>query len=81
MATIKNFLPPDTVIVTSGGDRYRIRRAIAAGGSALVYETQREGNQRICVLKECFPDSKKFGFTRKNGVVSPITTTSTPPII
>lgn len=71
MANTEKFLPPGTVLVTSNRGVYRIRHAIASGGSAIVYESEIKGTHRMFVLKECFPDSKKFAFIRKGITVTP----------
>lgn len=63
----RNFLPVGTKLVEANGTRYEIRREIAGGGSAVVYEAEQEGSFRAFVIKECYPRSKNFGFVRKDG--------------
>ena len=63
-------LPPGTLIKDKCGIIYKIKNTeVKAGGSALLYQVEREGSLRNFVLKECYPRSKDFNFVRKNGVV------------
>ena len=71
MADEKKFLPTGTELVTANGTRYTIRRVIAEGGSAIVYEANQEGSLRFFVIKECFPRSRDFGFIRDGVKVIP----------
>ena len=71
MNSNRKFLPAGTELIEANGTRYEIRRALAAGGSSLVYEARLEGSLRNFVLKECYPDTKKFSFTRQDGVIRP----------
>lgn len=58
-------LPADTVLISAGGIRYKIKNAaVGFGGSALIYRVSREGSLRNFILKECYPFSKQFGFVR-----------------
>lgn len=75
MADARNFLPAGTELVEANGTRYKIRRGIAQGGSAIIYEAEQVGSFRVFVLKECFPRSKDFGFVRDGGAVRPADTT------
>lgn len=70
------FLPAGTQLIEANGTRYKIQRGIATGGSAVVYEAEQEGSFRVFVLKECYPNSKEFSFTRRKGVVCPTDSTN-----
>lgn len=75
--TDKNkFLPAGTELIEANGTRYKIRRVIARGGSAVVYEAEQEGSFRVFVLKECYPNSTEFSFTRREGLVCPTDSTN-----
>ena len=63
-------LPPGTLIVDKSGVTYKIKaEPVGFGGSALIYRAERAGSLRNFILKECYPFSKKFFFTRDNAVV------------
>lgn len=70
------FLPAGTQLIEANGTRYKIQRGIATGGSAVVYEAEQEGSFRVFVLKECYPNSKEFSFTRRKGIVCPTDSTN-----
>lgn len=75
--TDKNkFLPAGTELIEANGTCYKIRRVIARGGSAVVYEAEQEGSFRVFALKECYPNSTEFSFTRRKGVVCPTDSTN-----
>lgn len=71
MNSNRKFLPAGTELIEANGTRYEIRREIASGGSSLVYEVRREDSLRNFVIKECYPDTKNFGFVRQDGVIRP----------
>lgn len=71
MNSNRKFLPAGTELIESNGTRYKIRREIASGGSSLIYEACLEGSLRNFVIKECYPDTKKFSFERQDGVIRP----------
>ena len=71
MTDKRKFLPAGTELVEKNGTCYKIFRAIAGGGSSIVYEAEQVGNLKIFILKECYPSSTKYSFVRKDEVVCP----------
>ena len=72
MADNRKFLPVGTQLIETNGTRYKILRKIAGGGSSIIYEAEQVGNFRMFILKECYPSSTKYFFTRKGGSVCPV---------
>ncbi len=71
MSDKRKFLPAGTELVEKNGTCYKILRAIAGGGSSIVYEAAQIGSLKIFILKECYPSSTKYNFVRKDAVICP----------
>ncbi|MDO4337280.1 MAG: FHA domain-containing protein [Eubacteriales bacterium] len=66
-------LPVGTKLYCENGEVYTILdEKCQYGGSSLVYSASRSGSRRTFVIKECFPLSEKYLYTRdENGLVRP----------
>ena len=67
-------LPAGSEIISTSGLHYKIKdEPVGFGGSALIYRVSRAGSLRNFIIKECYPLSKDFKFSRdaQKGIVRP----------
>ncbi|MBO4780185.1 MAG: hypothetical protein J5497_06065, partial [Selenomonadaceae bacterium] len=67
-------LPAGSEIISTSGLHYKIKdEPVGFGGSALIYRVSRAGSLRNFIIKECYPLSKDFRFSRDTdkGIVRP----------